>query len=324
MAERPFIRLMALLAGAVLLAMLLSLLLSPGGTLHWPNQGWQWQLLLEVRLPRTLLTLLCGASLGLAGAALQGYLHNPLAEPGLLGISSWAGLGAVLVFYFGPVATLAWWLPAGGIIGALISLTALSWLAGRHPSVSLFILAGVALASLGGALMSLALNLAPNPFAALEVIFWLLGSTADRSLEQVLLILPPVLLGNLLLLRLGPALYAWSLGQEAATSLGINPHWLRRQILLGCGLSVGSCVAMSGGIGFVGLVVPHLLRPWLRQRPDALLAASALGGALLLLLADLGVRLLPTGTELKLGVLTALIGAPVFFQLLLQKKRELW
>lgn len=277
----------------------------------------------QVRLPRTLLALLIGASLGLAGAALQGLLRNPLAEPGLIGASSCAALGAVLVFYSGLSARFALALPLGGITGALLAVMLLYALAGRDSGTLTLILAGVALNSLAGALTSLALNLSDNPYAAYEIFFWLLGSLADRSLEHVLIALPFMLFGWVLLLTVGRALDALSLGEDVAVSLGFHLSAVRLRIVLGTALAVGAAVAVSGVIGFVGLIVPHLLRPLVGQQPRRLLPASALGGAALLLAADITVRLIPSGSELMLGVLTALLGAPFFFWLVLRTRRLL-
>lgn len=277
----------------------------------------------HVRLPRTLLAILIGASLGLAGAALQGLLRNPLAEPGLIGASSCAALGAVLMFYSGLSVSFALALPLGGIGGALLAVLLLYALAGRDSSVLTLILAGVALNSLAGSLTTLALNLSANPYATYEVFFWLLGSIADRSLEHVWLAAPFMLLGWALLLTVGRALDALSLGEEVAASLGFNLTAVRLRIILGTALAVGAAVAVSGVIGFIGLIVPHLLRPLVGQQPRRLLPASALGGAILLLAADIAVRLLPTAGELMLGVLTALIGAPFFFWLVLKTRRML-
>ena len=277
----------------------------------------------QVRLPRTLLALMIGASLGLAGAALQGLLRNPLAEPGLIGASSCAALGAVLVFYSGLSTQFALALPLGGITGALLAVALLYALAGRDSGTLTLILAGVALNSLAGALTSLALNLSDNPYAAYEIFFWLLGSLADRSLEHVLIGLPFMLLGWALLLTVGRALDALGLGEDVAASLGFHLAAVRLRIVLGTALAVGAAVAVSGVIGFVGLIVPHLLRPLVGQQPRRLLPASALGGAALLLAADIAVRLIPGGSELMLGVLTALLGAPFFFWLVLRTRRLL-
>jgi iron complex transport system permease protein len=280
-----------------------------------------WLIFTEIRLPRALLATLVGATLGLAGAALQGYLRNPLAEPGLVGASSTAALGAVLMLYSGASAWFPMALPFGGITGAVIGLALVTVLAGSGGGALTLILAGVAVNALAAALTSLALNLAPSPYAALEIVFWLLGSLADRSFEHVRLALPFMIVGWVLLLHLGRALDALSIGEEAASSLGYRLVRLRLMLLLGVGLSVGAAVAVSGAIGFIGLVVPHLLRPLVGHRPGALLPASLLGGAALTLAADIGVRLTPTGTELKLGVLTALVGSPFFLYLLISMRR---
>jgi len=185
------------------------------------------------------------------------------------------------------------------------------------------ILAGVAVTSFAGALMALALNLSPNPFAALEIVFWMLGSLADRSIVHVGLAAPLILPGLALLLLLGRALDALTLGEDGAANLGIDLRRTRLLLILGVALAVGASTAVAGAIGFVGLVVPHLLRPLVDQRPSRLLPASLLGGAALVLIADVSVRLLTPGMELKLGVLTALVGAPLFFYLVLKTRRAL-
>lgn len=281
-----------------------------------------WLIFNEIRMPRALLATVVGATLGLAGAALQGYLRNPLAEPGLVGASSTAALGAVIMLYTGAAGWFAMALPLGGILGAMVGLALVTLLAGAGSGALTLILAGVAINTLAAALTSLALNLAPSPYAALEIVFWLLGSLADRSFEHLRLALPFMIVGWIVLLRLGRALDALTIGEEAAASLGVHLNRLRLLLLAGVGLSVGAAVAVSGAIGFIGLVVPHLLRPLVGQRPGALLPASALGGAALTLAADIGVRLIPTATELKLGVVTALMGSPFFLYLLVSMRRS--
>lgn len=276
----------------------------------------------EIRLPRTLLAILIGASLGLSGAALQGMVRNPLAEPGVIGVSTSAALGAVIVFYFGLASAFPMALPIGGIIGALLAVIFLYLLTGKNSSMLTLILAGVAISSLAAALTALALNLSPNPYASLEIFFWLMGSLADRSFTHVWLILPPTLLGWWLMLSTRRDLDALSLGEETAQSLGVQLQSLNKRIILGVALAVGSAVSVSGGIGFIGLVIPHLIRPWVGFQPGRLLLSSALGGAVLLLAADITVRLLPTQQELKIGVLTALLGAPFFLHLILKSKRQ--
>jgi len=276
----------------------------------------------EIRLPRTLLAALIGASLGLSGAALQGMVRNPLAEPGVIGVSTSAALGAVIVFYFGLASAFPMALPLGGIVGALLAVIFLYLLTSSNNSMLTLILAGVAVSSLSAALTALALNLSPNPYASLEIFFWLMGSLADRSFTHVWLILVPTFIGWWLMLSTRRDLDVLSLGEDTAQSLGVNLQGLNKRIILGVALAVGAAVSVSGGIGFIGLVVPHLLRRFVGYQPGRLLLSSALGGAVLLLAADITVRLLPTQQELKIGVLTALLGAPFFLHLILKSKRE--
>ncbi|MFG1480265.1 iron ABC transporter permease [Xanthobacter sp. V4C-4] len=282
------------------------------------RRGLDALVLVELRLPRALLGVLVGFSLGLTGAALQGLMRNPLADPGVVGVSGAAALGAVTAFYFGAAALLSLALPLGGLVGAGLATTMLLLLARRGASTTALILAGVALNSLAGALTALALNLSPSPYATLEIVFWLMGSLADRSLQHVALAVPFIVVGAALVLATGRGLDALTLGEETAESLGFSLPRLRLAVIAGTAAMVGASVAVSGAIGFVGLVVPHLLRPLVGHRPGRLLLVSALAGAALTLGADVLVRLIPTRPELKLGVVTALIGAP-FFLLLLRR-----
>lgn len=309
--------LFALLAGLVVLSLLI------GAAGFGMPRGNAWLILTEIRLPRTLLAVLVGAALGASGAALQGYLRNPLAEPGIIGISSGAGLGAVLAIHSGAAAALALALPLCGLVGAAVATALVLLLAGRHGGALTLILAGVAVSSAATALMSLALSLAPNPFAAVEIVYWLLGSLADRSLEHVWLSAPFILAGLAILLRLGPSLDALALGEDGARNLGVTLGPLRIAIVCGAALAVGAATAVAGTIGFVGLVVPHVLRPLVGHLPSRLLPASLLGGAVLVLAADILVRLVTPAGELRLGVLTALIGTPLFIWLVVQTRRSL-
>lgn len=277
----------------------------------------------EIRLPRVLLALAIGGTLGLAGAALQGLLRNPLAEPGIIGASSSAALGAVIVLYFGLFNLFPLALPLAAIAGAVIAIALLFALAGRDPSVLTLILAGIALSSLAGALISLAINLSPDALSASEIVFWLLGSLKDRSMDQFFLSLPFMAAGALLLLTTGRALDALTLGEDMASTLGFDLKRVRVQLIAGTALAVGAGVAVAGVVGFVGLVVPHLLRPFVGHEPRRLLLASTFGGAALLLAADIGVRLIPTNVEMKLGVLTALVGAPFFLFLIFKVRRSM-
>lgn len=276
----------------------------------------------ELRLPRALLGLIVGAALGIAGAALQGLLRNPLAEPGLIGTSACAGLGGVIAFYFGWAAAFAWALPLAAIVMAGLGTLLLLTITGTRAGTLTIILAGVVISSLAISFTSLAMNLSSNPFAVNEIILWLMGSLKDRSFQDVQLAAPFVLVGALVLLRCGPALDALTLGDEAAASLGFSMPRLNLTIILGCALAVGASVAVAGSIGFVGLVVPHVLRPLARNRPSALLLPSAIGGALLVTAADVAVRLIPSTSEIMLGVLTSIVGGPFFLSLLLKIRKS--
>jgi iron complex transport system permease protein len=276
----------------------------------------------ELRLPRALLALLVGAMLGGAGAALQGYLRNPLADPGVLGTSSTAALGAVIALYYGFAVASPLAVPLFAIGGALVGLVPLLLLAARSEGPLALILAGVAIATAAGAGISLALNLAPNPFAAIEIMTWLMGSLADRSFLHVWLALPCIAVGLVLILLQGRALDALTLGEEGAIALGANLKRTRTCLLIATAVGVGGAVAVSGAIGFVGLVVPHLVRPLTDRRPSSLLVPSALGGAALLAAADALVRTVPTLEEPRLGVVTALIGVPIFLHQLIRARRE--
>ena len=282
-----------------------------------------WMILTDIRLPRAILGLLVGASLGLSGAVLQGFLRNPLADPGLVGASSTGALGAVIMLYFGFAQHFAWALPLGGMSGAAVGVLLIYALSWRDNSAFTLILAGLAINAVAAALTSLALNYAPSPYAALEIVFWLLGSLSDRSFDQVWVSLPFIALGSVMLLGTGRALDALSLGEDAARSMGVNMGRVRLLVIMGTALSVGAAVSVAGVIGFVGLVVPHFLRPFVGHRPSVLLTASALGGAALLLASDILVRLASTGQELKLGVVTSLIGGPFFVLLLFRARKVL-
>jgi iron complex transport system permease protein len=314
---------MGALALVAALAFLASLLVGPSGFGIPQGSEAARMILVEIRLPRAILGALIGAALGLSGAVLQGYLRNPLAEAGLLGITGGASLGAVIAIHSGAAAAFALALPMGGLAGAALAATAVMLLAGERSGPLTLILAGVALSSLAGALTTLALNLSPNPFASVEMLFWLLGSLTDRSLTHVWLAAPLIIVGAGLLMTTGRALDALTLGEEAAQNLGVDLKALRTRIVAGTALAVGAATAVSGTIGFVGLVVPHLLRPLVGHEPRRLLPASALGGAALVLAADVALRLFAPMSEVRLGVVTALIGAPFFLWLVVKTRREL-
>ena len=277
----------------------------------------------EIRLPRAILGAMIGATLGLSGAVLQGYLRNPLADPGVLGVSASASLGAVIAIYTGLSAAFALALPVLAMLGAIAAVMVIQTLAGGRAGTLTLILAGVAITSLAGAMTSLALNLSPNPFAAMEIVFWMLGSLTDRSMVHVWLSAPFMVLGWMMLAPLGRALDALSLGADAAQSMGVRLNRTQTLTVLGTATSVGAATAVAGAIGFVGLIVPHLLRPVVGSKPSRLLLPSALAGASLVLAADIAVRLIAPGRDLKLGVLTAIVGAPFFLYLVIRYRRTL-
>lgn len=270
----------------------------------------------EIRLPRALLAVLVGGSLGLCGAALQGLLRNPLAEPGLIGVSPAAALGAVIALQTGLAGAFALALPLAGLAGAGVAVGLLVFLAGPRAGTLTLILAGIAIGALAGALNALVLNLSPNPFAVSEIVFWMMGSLADRSFDHLALAAPFILLGAGMILAQRRGLDALSLGEDTAATLGFDLARMRLMIIGGVAACTGAATSVAGAIGFAGLVVPHILRPLVGARPSLLLPASALGGAALILAADIFARLALPDRDLKLGVVMALLGAPVFLQLI--------
>jgi iron complex transport system permease protein len=325
----PYAMLIAALLLALIVAAALSILIGPSGVgfshllgvIAGSESEAAQMIIAEIRLPRTILAVMVGATLGLAGATLQGFLRNPLADPAVVGVSPMAALGAVLALYTGLSTLFPLALPLAGIAGGLVCVLLLQTLAGRGGVLTL-ILAGVAISSLAAALTSLALNLSPNPYAALEIVFWLLGSVTDRSMVHVQLAAPFMLAGWVVLAMTARSLDALTLGEEAAVGLGVDLRRTRILVITGTALGVGAAVAVSGAIGFIGLVVPHLLRPLVVHSPSRLLLASALGGAVLLTVADVLVRVVTPGSELRLGVATALIGAPFFIWLVVRTRTE--
>jgi len=279
-------------------------------------------LMWDLRLPRTLLALMVGASLGLCGAALQGFTRNPLADPALLGISSMAALGAILSIYLGLSSLEPWVLAAAAITGAFVGIVLLILLSGLANTITSFILVGVILQTLASAGVALTLSMSDNPWASDEIINWLLGSLQDRSWEDFLFALPGVLIGTAFIMLTRPALDALSLGEIGARALGVNLRNTQWLLVLGVGLVSGSCVAATGEIGFVGFIVPHLLRPLVGNLPSKLLIPSAFAGGAMLLAADIAVRFSPGAQELKLGVAMTLIGAPFFLMLLIKLRRQ--
>ena len=313
------------MTGLLLLLTLAAFLLSlmAGKVWIWPMSwaadnadGW---IFLELRLPRALLGLCVGAVLGLSGAVLQGYLRNPLADPTVLGVSASAALGGVLAIFLG-INLVPFGLFGCAMIGAGASILLLLAI-GRGGGPIGFILGGMVLSTLAGALTAFVISIAPNPVAASEIINWLMGALTDRLMEDVLTALPFMAIGALLLLTTGRALDALTLGENGAKSLGVDLFRLQWLIVLGVGLSVGASVAVSGVVGFVGLIVPHLIRSLYGEQPSRILVPSALGGAILTLTADSLVRLIPGPGEMRLGIAMAVLGAPFFLLLLLRYRK---
>ncbi|WP_069095734.1 FecCD family ABC transporter permease [Methyloligella halotolerans] len=279
-----------------------------------------WLIVREIRLPRSILAVLVGGALGVSGAALQGYLRNPLAEPGIIGASGGAALGAVLAFYFGLSYAIPFAVPFAGLLGAGAAVITVYLLAGHGSRPLTLILAGVAISAFTAALTSLTLSLSPNPFAMSEVVFWLMGSLADRSMNHVYLAAPLILAGCALLLTLGRAIDGLSLGEDVAANLGVNLRRTQILLILGIAMSVGAATAVAGAIAFVGLIAPHILRPFTDGRPSRTLSLSFFGGASLVIAADCLIRVITPERELNLGVLTALLGAPFFLVLILRMR----
>ncbi|MEM7432597.1 MAG: iron ABC transporter permease [Pseudomonadota bacterium] len=274
----------------------------------------------QIRLPRALAAFVVGMALGASGAALQGLLRNPLAEPGVLGVTATSSLSATFALYYGLAATSAFLLPIYAIVGALAATALLAAAALRIQSVVTLILLGVGLSSFSAAAMSLLLNLAPNPFSLSDMINWLLGSVANRSFDDLKFSVPFIVVGIGILWATRRGLSALTLGEEAASGLGLNLRRQRVAVVLGAGLATGASVALAGAIGFVGIVAPHIVRPVVDHDPARSLLPSALLAGLILVVADIGVRVLPTASELKLGVVAALVGAPAFVWIAMRRR----
>lgn len=313
--------------GLIVLLLIAAALSVAAGKVWVPFDAWTADdprsiIIVELRLPRTVLALLVGAALGLSGAVMQGYLRNPLADPGLFGVSSGAAFGAVIALYFGYAAQM-WLLPGFALVGAGVTMTLLALIAGRSGSLILFTLGGMILTSITGSMTSLAISLAPTPFVSSSIVTWLLGALTDRSWDDVKVAAPLIVAGMGLLAMTARSLDALTLGEAAARSMGVDPGRLQRLVIAGVALTVGASVASAGIIGFVGLIVPHLVRPLAGNRPSAILLPSALAGAVLLAFADSLVRLAPTVSELRLGIAMSMLGGPFFLYLLIAMRRRL-
>ncbi len=317
-------RLNIALVAAIVVAAALSVV---AGKVWLPWNAWtledpRWLIIAELRIPRTVLAMAIGAALGLSGAAMQGYLRNPLADPGLFGISSGAALGATLALFFDLNAS-ALLLPACALLGAVASMMTLALLAGRSGSLIMFALAGMILSSITIALTSLTISLSPTPFVATQIVNWIMGALTDRSWDDVRVTMPFALVGAVLIAATARSLDALTLGEQAARSMGVDQRRLQWLVVLGVGLCVGASVAAAGIISFVGLMVPHIVRPLVGGRPSAILLPSALGGALLVLLADSLVRIAPSVSELRLGIAMAMLGGPFFLVMLVRMRKHL-
>jgi iron complex transport system permease protein len=330
MTKASNLRLNLALAALIVVLMVLSLMVGPAGLSPraalaglFSGDGPAGIVVRDIRLPRTLLAVLIGATLGLSGAALQGLLRNPLAEPALFGAPQAAAAASSFMIAFGFVSATSLAVPVAGIIGALVSIGGLVLIAGKRASLAVILLAGLALASFAGAMTALILNLAPNPFIALEVAFWLLGSLEDRSSDHLFIAAPFVIASWVVLMANARAFRALTLGEDAAASLGVDLLRTRLLVVIGVALGVGACVAVAGSIGFVGLVAPHLVRRASGFDPARVMLPGALAGAALLLAADVAVRIVPAAVELKVGVVTALIGVPFFLMMIFGERRML-
>jgi len=315
---RRFNLLLALLVAQLFVASLFAgkVWISPA---LWLSNGPAVWIIAELRLPRAILGLGVGATLGLAGAVLQGYLRNPLADPSLVGISSSAALGAVIAIAFGLGSSpaLLFGFAMAGAVGATLILLSLTRFDASPVS---FILGGMVLSSFSGALVAFIISMAPNPFAVSEIINWLMGALTDRGWDDIARAIPLMAVGAVLISLSARQLDTLSLGTDTAQTLGVNLSRLQWLIVAGLGLGVGAAVAVTGVVGFVGLIVPHVMRVFVGDRPSTLVLPSALGGAILVLAADSLVRLTPGAGEVRLGVVMALLGAPFFFALMVRNR----
>lgn len=303
-----YLRVSLVLALVSIAALAAALMLGPTAVDVFASDAATRTIVWEIRAPRALTAWLVGAALGLAGAALQGLLRNPLADSGVLGLSGFAALGAVIAFAFG-FAAFAPVMAVAFALGAAFLVTALGAAARGPASLALI---GVGLSSFAGGLIALALNLAPNPGALADLVNWTLGSVEGRSLQDATLVAGLLLGGGILVTFAARGLQALTLGEEAAAAIGAEHNRTRLLVVLGAAACTGGATAVAGVIGFVGVAAPHLVRAAAGADPARILAPSALAGGTMLVLADVCVRVLPTDTELKLGVAAALLGGPVF------------
>lgn len=278
---------------------------------------------LDIRLPRVIVGALVGAGLGTAGAIMQGLFRNPLVEPGYIGVSSGAALAAVIVLFFGWVQYSAWILPIAAFIGALLSMIVVLviWELSRKTSASTLLLVGLGLNLFFSAVISVFVASAPNEQELRSIVFWLQGGLEARTWQHVQLITPFILLSIFVSCYFARELNMMLLGEDQAQSSGVNVRRTRYILLALSALMTGTGVAVSGTIGFVGLVIPHVIRLLFGTDHRFLLPASALGGGAFLVLADIVSRMALGAVHLQVGVVCALIGAPIFLVLVLYSRK---
>jgi len=318
-----------ILLAALTLASLLSLTIGPVDLevmdlvkgIFGPNNDPVSIIVSELRLPRVLLGILIGSALGVSGAALQGVLRNPLADPGVIGVSASAALGAVIAIHLGVQLVWPLFIPIFAMGGALLATLILLAVSVRESSVLMLILVGIGISSLAMAGVSLVMNLAESPMSVRDMIMWMLGSLENRTTTDLFLALPFILFGWIMMINVGQGLNALSVGEDTAQSMGINLSMLKFRVVIGSAISVGAAVSVCGSIGFVGLVVPHMVRRLITKEPGDILFPSALMGGLLLTLADMLTRLPMPGATLQLGVVTSLIGAPIFLYIIYKTRK---
>ncbi len=315
--------------GLVILALVVGLMMfgdvAMSGTM-WLDavvhpQGLAGQIAWGIRLPRDIAAAGVGAMLGLAGAVMQGLLRNPLAEPGLLGVSSGAGLGASIAIVLG-LGLMPFAVEGFALLGALLVAIVLLVFVSRFPQRQSLILLGVAVSALSGALMALVFNLAPSPVTLSEIIGWMMGSVENRTWSDAGFCAGGLAVGGVLAWKAGKGLRILTLGEETARSMGVDMVRLTQGLVVASSLLAGLSVAVAGIIGFVGLAAPHFVRAMGIKDPYRLILPSTLTGSVLVLAADGLVRVLPGTGDLKLGVLTSLVGAPLFAVLAFRSARS--
>ncbi len=289
----------------------------------WPKA--QELIILQVRLPRVLIAAVVGGALALCGAVMQGLFRNPMADPGIIGTTAGGALGAVLSIYMGWAANYLYALPAAAFLGALASTFLVYVIASEHGKtpVNILLLSGIAVGGLAVSMSSFILSLALHNWEiARQIIFWNMGGLDGRSWMHVKMSLPIILPACFVILAYGRDLNVMLFGEESAHGLGVNVIWTRRILLVLTALVAGVSVSVSGSIGFIGLVIPHIMRLVVGPDHKMLLPVSFLAGACFLPLADLICRTLIKPEELRLGVVTSFVGGPFFIYLLIKSKRE--